>query len=97
MTFKVKLKIGFFKTQLYDLVISQGQMFWRPQEKSEAALLIKNSELESVCLIKKNGGETELEIVTSDAVYVGILVTGDDFSRLKQVLAKEFGNKFSFT
>lgn len=94
MTFKIKLKVGFFKTRLYDLVIDQGQMYLKPQEENENILIIKNSELQSIYFIKKEANEGELEIVTHDSIYIGSLASSDDFVKLAQVLSKEFGNKF---
>lgn len=94
MTYKIKLKAGFFKTQPYSLIISQGQIILTPQEDSgNGRLVIGKNDLRSVCLIKKDLGSGEFEIVTHSGIYIGSFAPQTDLEEVRHALAKEFGKK----
>ncbi|HZK44592.1 MAG TPA: hypothetical protein VFC73_09965 [Syntrophomonadaceae bacterium] len=96
MTFKIKLKVGYFKTELYNLAISEGNITLSPLDNKADFLFIENSELKSVGYIKRENREGELEIITSDTIYTGTLLASDSLVELYKTLSKELGNKFAF-
>ncbi len=94
MTFKIKLKVGFFKTQFYNLAINDGKLILTPFDNKENDLVINDNQLKSVNFIQWESREGELEIITHDAVYLGSLAEKDDFAKLFPILSKELGSKF---
>lgn len=95
MSYKIKLKVGFFKTQLCTVEINSQQISLIPQENGAKSIIIKNDALKTAGFITNdNRGDEELEIVTVDATYRGTLVDKNDFTDLSQVLYQEFGKKF---
>ena len=95
MTFKIKLKRGFFKTELYDLSISSDLLILTPTDYPSPSLEITKEELKSIAFIARENSEGEIEIITNDVIYNGNLLNGEDNAFLGQVLYKEFGNKFT--
>lgn len=93
MTFKIKLKVGFFKTKPYELSVNKGQIALIPLEENENVILINNSELQSVNFITKDIRGGEIEIITKDDIYIGSLVVSNEFKELEKVLSKELGHK----
>lgn len=89
MTFDVKLKIGFFKTQSYFLTISQGQIVLTPQDGNEnSRLVIDAHNIQSIYLTT---GEFE---IISDVIYTGSFSAHTNLNQLSYLLATEFGEKF---
>lgn len=94
MTYEIKLKVGFFKTQPYCLTITGGQIILTPQEDGvDDRPVIDNSELTSICIIKtmKSG---EFEIITPGGIYVGTFAPQTDLEKVRHVFARAFGPKF---
>lgn len=93
MTYEIKLKKGFFKTQPYLLTVADGQIILTSQgESADNRLVIGNSEVTSICIIMtmRSG---EIEIVTPGAIYIGIFAPLTDMEKVRQVFSKEFANK----
>lgn len=95
MTFKIKLKQGFFKTVLYHLTISPGLLILTPADYTAPSLKITKEELKSIAFIARENSEGDIEIITNDEIYIGNLLIGENNALLGQVLYKEFGNKFT--
>jgi hypothetical protein len=88
MTFDVRLKTGFFKTQPYFLTISQGQIILTPQDADDdGRLVIDADNVQSIYLTSG-----EFEIIT-DVIYTGILPAHTNIKQLSHLLATEFGEK----
>lgn len=89
MTFDVKLKTGFFKTQSYYLTISQGQLVLTPQDGlDDSRLVIDAHNLQSIYL---TAGEFE---IIADVIYTGSFAPHTNLNQLSYLLATEFGEKF---
>lgn len=90
MTFSIKLKTGFFRTQSYFLTIDQGQIILTPQEgKEKDPLIIDVHTIQSISLTAG-----ELEIIT-DVIYGGVFSPQTDLKQLSNLLGTEFGEKFT--
>lgn len=95
MIIKIKLKTGYFKTQLYKLSISEGNITLTPLGNKGDNILIENNKLKSIGYIKRGNRVGELEIISDDVIYTGVLEEKDNFPELYQIFTKEFGNKFT--
>jgi len=97
MTFEIRLKVGFFKTQVYYLTVGYGQIIMTPQDNDgNDRVVINKDELQSVSLMSRNWGSAELEIVTLNNIYIGSLAAQTDLKKLAGNLDREFGAKFVF-
>jgi len=95
--FEVRLKAGFFKTQLYFMSIAGGQIVLTPQEHfANGRLIIAEDDLESVGITSWDMVDGELEIATSHRVYLGRFVSSTDLEAVARSLCREFGSKFRF-
>ena len=98
MTFEIKLKVGFFKTQPYDLVIRLGQIILTPQEDQEyGSLVIEDKELQSVSITRRKLHSMELEIVAHSIVLIGSFASQTDMEEAAKILSREFKDKFIFS
>ncbi len=97
MTFKIKFKAGFFKTELYYLSIEAGKIIMLPQGyEAEDFLVIDGEELLSVSIMSRNLISGEMEIVTRSNTYIGIFDSPADLEEMAKIFAQEFGAKFTF-
>lgn len=88
MTFDVRLKTGFFRTQSYFLTIGQGQIILTPQDDNDdCRLVIDADNIRSIYLTSG-----EFEIIT-DVIYTGIFPAHTNINQLSYLLATEFGEK----
>lgn len=95
MTYNVRFRAGFFKTQPYVLDISAGQILLYPRDdKSMESFVIKSHELERISISKGNTNSREIEIKTRTDTYIGILDSRTDFEQFLCDLSREFGRKF---
>ncbi|MEW6624756.1 MAG: hypothetical protein AB1420_16800 [Bacillota bacterium] len=93
MTIDIKLKSGFFKTQLYSLVIFQNQISLIPKENSELNKInIRPEDLISVNIFKRGSRVVELEIITKNGSYTGTIDTESNVEELLSTL-KEIWQK----
>ncbi len=96
MTFAIKFKVGFFKTRIYNLTVSQGRIILQPLDTNEKTLIIDDSQLQSVGFTKRENKDGELEIITNNKIYIGNFVKKDDCLKLSQILYKEFKDKVAW-
>lgn len=97
MTFEIKIKAGFFKTQNYYLTVEAGQIILTPREDSEnRRLVIEDHNLKSVSIISRNTYSGELEITTHSNTYIGSINLQTGMEEITKKLAQEFGSKFIF-
>ncbi len=97
VTFEIRLKAGFFKTQTYYLTVGSGQIIMTPQENDgKDRVVIKEDELQSISMTSRNWVSAELEIATPTNIYVGSLAAQTDLKKLASNLDQEFGSKFVF-
>lgn len=90
LTFKIKLKTGFFKTQPYDLTIGKGQIILTPLENNRNRRLVINEEdLQSIYIIIGNVPSCELEIITASNRYIASFVDQTCLKEVANVFAKE--------
>ena len=95
MMFEIRLKAGFFKTQVYCLTAGSGQIILTPQEDDgRKRVIINEDELQSISIIGRIRPYTELEIVSLTDIYVGSLAAQTDLKKLAINLDREFGAKF---
>ncbi|MDD2555552.1 MAG: hypothetical protein PHN17_04280 [Syntrophaceticus sp.] len=95
VTFEIRLKAGFFKTQVCYLKVGSGQIILIPQEHDgNDRVVINGDELQSVNIMSRNLTYAELEIVTTTNIYVGSLAAETDLKKLAVNLGQEFGAKF---
>ncbi len=96
MTFEIKIKAGFFKTRLYFLSITKGQLILTPREESDdGRLVVEFSDLKSICIIRKDQVSGELEIVTANGIMIGNFAPHTNLEEVSQELSREFGRKFT--
>lgn len=93
LTFAIKLKTGFFKTQPFFLTISQGRIILESLEDPiQGRIIIGEEDLESVCLIRRrNPATVELEIMTVFGSYVAGLSESVSCEELTRAFNEEFG------
>lgn len=97
MTFEIKMKEGFFKTQTYYLTIETGKIILTPQDDSDSRhLVIEEQELRSISITSTNMTLGELEITTRDNTYIGSLTSHNELGEIAKHFAQEFGEKFVF-
>jgi hypothetical protein len=97
LIFKIKLKMGFFKTQSYDLTIGQGQIILIPlEDHANGRLEIYEEDLKSICITRRNVSVCELEIITETNIYIARLIDRTDLEEVSNVLINEFGCKLIF-
>lgn len=97
MTFEIRLKAGFFKTQAYYLTIEAGQIILTPVDNASIEReVIEREELKSVSIISRTMNSGELEIATQKQIYLGSISPSADLEELTRNLAQEFGDKFIF-
>lgn len=91
MTFDIKLRSGFFKTEPYSFTIDQGQIVLIPQAANDnSRLVIDGRSIQSIYL---TAGEFE---ILTDVLYTGSFSNQTDLNQLSYLFAKEFGEKFIF-
>lgn len=94
LTFKIKLKTGFFKTQPYDLTLGKGQIILTPLEDNRNRRLVINAEdLQAIWIIIRNVSAGELEIITESNSYIARFTDQSCLEEVSIVFAKEFGSK----
>jgi len=97
MTYEIKLKTGFFKTEEYILDVSKTQTTLTPKDKLETSnIVIEASELISLTITKGKNYLTEFEIHSRDCTYTGIIDRRYSFDQLIYDFTKELGDKFIF-
>ena len=97
LTFEIKMKEGFFKTQPYYLTIETGKIILTPQDDSDSRrLVIEEQELRAINITSTNMTIGEMEITTRDNTYIGSLTSHNDLSEIANHLARQFGEKFVF-
>lgn len=96
MTFVIKIKSGFFKTESWFLTLSPGQLIIAPQDgDSNRRRVIGQDEVQSICIIRHNSRLGDLEIVSRDRTYVGSFTVPGDMEEAARILAGEFRSRFS--
>jgi len=97
VTFEIKLKAGFFKTQTYYLTVEAEQIILTPLDDPETERqVIDKKELKSISIYSRNMTSGELEIITHSNTYLGSISSSADLEELTRCLALEFGDKFNF-
>lgn len=93
MTFEIKLKTGFFKTQCYYLTVGHRQILLTPREADNEKFIIDDNELISICIFKKSCQTGEFEIITQSRVYIVNFAIQTNLEEVCQSFVKEFDNK----
>lgn len=97
MTFEIKVKIGFFKTQPYQLTFGPGQIILTPLEDIDNGLLVmEGRDLKSVSIMRRNLTSGEIEIVTHSNTFIGSFNSQRDLEDVAKILSKEFSAIFTF-
>lgn len=92
--YEIKLKIGFFKTELCDLYIYDDKIVLAPKENTELhEIVITNESINSISLIKKNTKFFEIEIGSQQGMFVGTIFLTSESEKLFGILIKKFGRK----
>lgn len=96
MTFEIKLKSGFFRTESWFLTLSPGQLIMTPQDgESNRRRVIDQEEVQSICIIRHSSRVGDLEIVCRDRTYVCCFTAPGDMEEAARILAGEFRSRFS--
>ena len=96
MTFEIKVKVGFFKTQPYQLTFGPGQIILTPLEDIDNGLLvIKGQDLKSVSIMRRMPSG-EIEIATHSNTFIGTFNSQSDLEDVAKILSKGFSAKFTF-
>ncbi|MDD3655035.1 MAG: hypothetical protein PHO01_12825 [Desulfotomaculaceae bacterium] len=94
MTFEIKLRVGFFKTRCYRLIIAHRKILLTPHDDNNEQIIIDDKELISIDISKKGCKTGELEIISQNRVYIGNFVHQRNLKEVCRFFAGEFGNKF---
>lgn len=96
MTFEIKLKSGFFRTESWFLTLSPGQLIMTPQDGDFHRRRVTNQEeVQSICIIRHNSRVGDLEIVSRDGTWVGSFTVPGDMEEAARILAGEYRSRFS--
>jgi len=94
LTYELKLKTGFFKTEFYDLCIYDDKIVLVSKENTALQeIVITKKDLNSISLINKNSKFFEIEIRTQQGIFIGNLSTSFDSKELLRILVKNFDGK----
>lgn len=98
MSIDIKLKTGFFKTQLYSLGVCQNQLTLIPKENNGLnKIIITAKELISVTVFKRDLKAVELEIKTRDGTYIANIGAKTSLEEILFTFTGEFGKKLTVT
>ncbi len=96
MTFEIKVRSGFFKTETWYLNLRPGQLTMTPQDGDlSRRRVISQEEVQSICIIQHNSRVGDLEIVSQDATYLGSFTVPGDMEEAARILARMFRSRFS--
>lgn len=96
MTFEIKLKSGFFRTESWYLTLRPGQLTMTPQDGDpNRRRVMAQEEVQSICIIRHNSRAGDVEIVSRDVTYVGSFTTPGDMEEAARILAQIFPSRFS--
>ena len=90
MVFSIRLRTGFYETKPYALSVGKGVLDLVPKETGET-LSLSDHQLLSVSLSKKKF--VELEIQTSERLYLGVLCDQSDFEAVFTSLKENLRTK----
>lgn len=97
LTYELKLRTGFFKTEQYNLGVNENKIVLAPKKNQMLQeIIIMPENLKSISLSNKNNNLFELEIQTQQGIFVGDLLTAVNIKRLLIMLNKNFAGKFIF-
>ncbi len=96
MTFAIKLKSGFFRTESWFLTLSPGQLIMTPQDGDvNRRRVIGQEDVQSICIIRHSSRVGDLEIVSREGNYVCSFTAPGDMEEAARILAGDFRSRFS--
>lgn len=75
-----RMKIGFFETKIYDLLILKGELILASKESDKLMITIPDKSIINITL-KKSPKSFEMEIQTDEEIYQGLLDNEMDYER----------------
>lgn len=91
MGFEIHIRTGFFETRTYYLLIEPRKLVFRPTEAEKPVLTISNADL--LCVTLRSKKQAEIEILSRDKIYKGVLVNKSDFEDLLNQLKMNLTKK----
>lgn len=92
--YELKLKTGFFKTELYNLSVCNEQITLEQKEnKGLERFILHNRDIYLISIVKKKANTYEIEINAQQGAFVGILFSNSNLEELFYTLKKEFDGK----
>lgn len=91
MGFEIHIRTGFFETRTYYLLIEQRKLVFCPTEAEKPALSISDADL--LCVTLRNKKQAEIEILSRDRIFKGVLVKKSDFEELLEQLKMNLTKK----
>lgn len=91
--YEIKLKTGFFKTELYNLSVYNERITLESKEKCEVqSKVFHDKDIYFICIVKKNTGIFEIEINARQGTFIGVL-SCPGLEKLFYILKSEFNSK----
>gem|GEM_PF-1243362 len=91
---ELKLKTGFFKTELYNLSIYDDKIVLTPKENTVLQeIVITNENLNSISLVNKSTDFFEIEIYTQQGMFIGNISASFNSKKLLRILVEKFDRK----
>lgn len=92
---KIKLKTGFFKKDLYLLILKNEEIILKPEQNNRSEeFKIKIPNIKTISIISER--PQEIEIITETRSFVGNFIDQDDISEIVVFLKLIFDKKFNY-
>jgi len=91
---EIKLRTGFFKTELYNLSIYDDKIVLVPKENTVLReIVITNEDLNFISLVNKGTDFFEIEIYTQQGMFIGNISASYNSKKLLRILIEKFDGK----
>ncbi|MDP3386276.1 MAG: hypothetical protein Q8S24_03490 [Eubacteriales bacterium] len=97
MVFFIRLKIGFFETKFCTMSVNNKTVRLFSEDLfNEKETIIRDSEIISIAISNRNKKPTEIEIHSSDKIYIGQYIDTKSKDEISNAFVTEFGSKVHF-
>jgi hypothetical protein len=94
MGVRIRLKTGFFETKNYWIEIKKNQLCFLPENQGEGILQFDEKEILTVTL--KDFHIAELELQTSESIYIGIFSNRIDLAEALELMKGTLATKIIY-
>lgn len=94
MVFFIRLKTGFFETKFCTMSVKNKTVRLFSEDLfNEKETIIRDSEILSITIINRTKKPTEIEIHSSDKIYIGHYIDTKSKDEIADAFVTEFGSK----